>query len=419
MSARTPEETRDVVGALYRHESGRILATLIRIFGDFDVAEDVVQEAFAAALEQWPQEGTPSNPRAWIIQAAKFKAINRLERQGRYEQKLQQLGDLAFLEGSAAEDVAGPVHDDQLRLIFTCCHPALSSESQVPLALRAIRGMTTEEIARAFLMPAPTMAQRLVRAKHKIRAARIPYEVPGPYALPERLDAVMSVVYLLFNGGYAASTGQSRVRDELCDEAVRLGRLLVMLLPDRAELKGLLALMLLHDSRRAARVGPGGDIVLLEDQDRGRWDRAKIRDGLELVEAALRAGRPGRYSIQAAIAALHARAETPEQTDWRQIAALYSVLLRVDPSPVVELNRAVAIAMADGPEHGLQIVERLRLGGQLKGFHLLHAARADFLRRLGRWSNAAESYRRALSLATSEPERRFLERRVAEMDSKR
>jgi RNA polymerase sigma-70 factor, ECF subfamily len=404
------------VEQIFRAEHGRILATLIRVLGDFDVAEEALQQALEAALEQWPRAGVPANPVAWLISTARHKAIDRLRRRSLLAQKQEEVA--RHLELLAAEEEA-PVPEDRLRLIFTCCHPALATEAQVALTLRTLGGLSTEEIARAFLVPVPTMAQRLVRAKAKIRAARIPYQVPLDDALTERLEAVMVVVYLVFNEGYAASYGTRLVRHELCEQAIRLGRMLVELLPARAEPMGLLALMLLHDSRREARVDEFGDIVLLEDQARTRWDRAQIDEGVALVEAALRAGGrpPGPYALQAAIAAVHAEASTAAATDWAQIAALYGVLAQVHPSPVVELNRAVAVAMSAGIERGLVLVDELEDRGELAGYHLLPAARAELLRRLGRVSAAAESYRRALALVSNEAERRHLEKRLREVAS--
>ena len=401
---------------IFRTEHGRILATLIRVLGDFDVAEEALQEAIEAALEQWPAAGTPANPVAWLIGTARHKAIDRLRRRARLAQKQEEIA--RHLELLAEEEEA-PVPEDRLRLIFTCCHPALATEAQVALTLRTLGGLSTEEIARAFLVPAPTMAQRLVRAKAKIRAARIPYQVPLDDALTERLEAVMVVVYLVFNEGYAASFGARLVRHELCEQAIRLGRMLVELLPARAEPKGLLALMLLHDSRRETRLDGSGDIVLLEDQDRSRWDRAQIDEGAALVEAALREGGrpPGSYALQAAIAALHAQARTAAATDWTQIAALYGVLVRVHPSPVIELNRAVAVAMSGEIERGLALVDELDHRGDLAEYHLLPVARAELLRRLGRHAEAAESYRRALELVSNEAERRHLYKRLREIAS--
>ena len=405
---------------IFRTEHGRILATLIRLLGDIDVAEEGLQEAFAVALEQWPLAGPPANPVAWLVSTGRHKAIDRLRRGARLMQKQEEIARHIELSAPlSADDEETPVPEDRLRLIFTCCHPALATEAQVALTLRTLGGLSTEEIARAFLVPAPTMAQRLVRAKAKIRAARIPYQVPPDSALAERLEAVMVVVYLVFNEGYAASFGPRLMRHELCEQAIRLGRMLVELLPAHAESKGLLALMLLHDSRRETRLDGSGDIVLLEDQDRTRWDRAQIDEGAELVEAALReSGRPpGSYALQAAIAALHAQARTATATDWTQITALYGVLARVHPSPVVELNRAVAVAMSGELEGGLALVDELDHRGELAGYHLLPVARAELLRRLGRHAEAIESYRRALALVSNDAERRHLERRLREIAS--
>jgi RNA polymerase sigma-70 factor, ECF subfamily len=400
---------------IFRTERGRILATLIRLLGDFDVAEEALQEAFTTGLEQWPATGTPTNPAGWLVSTARHKAIDRLRRRARLVQKQEEIA--RHIELLSAEEEDAPVPEDQLRLIFTCCHPALATEAQVALTLRTLGGLSTEEIARAFLVPAPTMAQRLVRAKAKIRVARIPYEVPADDALAERLEAVMVVVYLVFNEGYSASFGARLVRHELCEQAIRLGRMLVELLPAHAEPKGLLALMLLHDSRRETRLDEAGDIVLLEDQDRARWDRGQIDEGAALVEAALRDGGrpPGAYALQATIAAIHAQAPTAAGTDWQQIAALYGVLARVYPSPVIELNRAVAIAMSGEIERGLALVDELDRGGELAGYHRLPTARAELLRRLGRPVEAAESYRRALEQVSNEAERRHLDRRLREI----
>lgn len=390
---------------LHRREYGRILASVIRTVRDFDVAEDALQDAFAAALAQWPTEGVPDSPVAWLVSTARHKAVDRVRRRALAEARQDEIA--AELGHVSAE----PTPTDTLRLIFTCCHPALAPEAQVALTLRTVCGLSTEEIARAFLVPAPTLAQRLVRAKAKIRNARIPYVVPDDDALAGRLDAVLDVVYLVFNEGYSASAGAELVRAELCAEAIRLGRMIVELLPGEREPRGLLALMLCLDARRATRADPTGALVRLEDQDRTRWNREKIREGSGLVEAALTGGLPGRFGLQAAIAALHAQAPSASETDWPQIAALYSVLAAVHPSPVVELNRAVAIAFADGLERGLALLDTIRL----PGYHLLPASRADLLARLGRLDQAAEAYREALALVGNEAERRFLEHRLAEV----
>jgi RNA polymerase sigma-70 factor (ECF subfamily) len=403
------------IEAIYEAESRRVLATLIRLLGDFDRAEEALHDAVRAALEQWPREGIPSNPRAWLVSAGRFKAIDTLRRLKRFD-PLETLGDPADVpaaETNAWEDEES-VEDDRLRLVFTCCHPALSADAQIALTLREVCGLTTEEIARAFLTPAPTLAQRIVRAKGKIRDARIPYQVPERTELPARLEAVLRVIYLVFNEGYAASSGASVVRHDLASEAIRLGRLLVELLPE-PEAMGLLALMLLHESRREARMSADGDLILLEDQDRSLWDRAQIAEGVRLVERALRSGLPGPYALQAAIAALHAEASTSAATDWTEVVGLYDVLIRIEPSPVVALNRAVAVAMRDGAEAGLALVDDIVASGQLKDYRLLHAARADLCRRLGRTDEARVSYERALTLTRQEPERRFLERRLTEV----
>jgi RNA polymerase sigma-70 factor (ECF subfamily) len=412
--------SRDAVERVFKQERGRILATLIRILGDIDLGEEALAAALEAALVQWPEEGTPANPRAWLIRAARNKAVDRMRRRALFEDKRAEVEAEAAREreeagASELDDDEVSVADDQLRLIFTCCHPALAVEAQVALTLRTLCGLETEEIARAFLVPAATMAQRLVRAKAKIRQARIPYRVPDAEDLPARVDAVLAVVYLVFNEGYAASSGGALIRRELCAEAIRLGRLLVELLPRESEARALLALMLLTDARRDARVDAAGEMVLLEDQDRARWDQGEIRDGLALVEGALRAGPPGAYALQAAIAGVHARAARAEQTDWREIASLYALLRVVNPSGVVALNHAAAVAMADGPEAGLRLMDALAVDGGLAAYHLLPAARADLLRRLGRFTDAAAAYREALALVGNESDRRFLERRLAQV----
>lgn len=403
------------IEAIYESESRRVLATLIRLLGDFDRAEEALHDAVRAALEQWPRDGVPANPRAWLVSTGRFKAIDGLRRQKRFD-PLEAIGDPAEVPSTDPPAWADEesVEDDRLRLIFTCCHPALSPDAQIALTLREVCGLTTEEIARAFLTPASTLAQRIVRAKGKIRDARIPYQVPQREELAERLDAVLRVIYLVFNEGYAASSGTSVVRHDLAAEAIRLGRLLVELLPE-PEGMGLLALMLLHESRRAARMSDEGDVILLDEQDRTLWDRAQIAEGVHLVERALRSRRVGPYALQAAIAALHAEAATPTDTDWGEVVGLYDVLMRVEPSPVVELNRAVAVAMRDGPAAGLRLIDAIVDRGDLKDYRLLHAARADLYRRLGRVEDAHAAYARALSLTRQEPERRFLERRMREV----
>ena len=406
---------REVVEAVYRSDSRRVLATLIRLLGDFDLAEEAMHEAFATAVLRWPSDGVPDNPRAWLVSAGRFKAIDGIRRRARFDASLHRLVE-QFDREEAGPSVGDDdtVEDDQLRLIFTCCHPALPPEGQIALTLREVCGLTTEEIARAFLAPAPTVAQRIVRAKSKIRDARIPYQIPARAELSDRLDAVLRVVYLVFNEGYSASAGASVTRHDLSAEAIRLGRLVVELLPE-PEAIGLLALMLLHESRRDTRTSPEGDLVLLADQDRSRWDRARIAEGSALVQRALASRRFGPYTLQAAIAAVHAEAPAAEDTDWGQIVGLYEVLLRVEPSPVVELNRAAAVAMRDGPAAGLALVDAILAGGDLAQYYLAHSARADLCRRLGQTDEARAAYRRALELTRQEPERRFLERRLREL----
>ena len=409
------ERAREALDVVYRSESRRVLATLIRLLGDFELAEEALHDAFTAAMAQWPRDGVPANPRAWLVSTGRFKAIDSMRRRARFDASLTALAEeLDAAAGAVAEQNDGSVEDDRLRLIFTCCHPALPPNAQVALTLREVCGLTTEEIARAFLTPAPTVAQRIVRAKTKIRDARIPYEVPARADLPDRLDTVLRVVYLVFNEGYSASSGPSLTRHDLSDEAIRLGRLIIDLLPE-PEAMGLLALMLLHDSRRAARTSPGGELILLNDQDRSLWNRDQIAEGSALVERALSSRRFGPYTLQAAIAAVHARAATAEATDWAEIVALYDVLARADPSPVVELNRAVAVAMRDGPAAGLALIDAILARGDLEDYHLAHSARADLCRRLGRTVDARASYERALGLTRLEPERRFLQRRLAEV----
>jgi RNA polymerase sigma-70 factor (ECF subfamily) len=409
------ELMRERVDAVYRTESRKVLATLIRLLGDFDLAEEALHDAFTAALNQWPKQGMPNNPRAWLISTGRFKAIDAMRRHERFDASQVAIAEQLYTntsDGAALDDEG--IEDDRLRLIFTCCHPALPSEARVALTLREVCGLTTEEIARAFLTAPPTLAQRIVRAKAKIRDARIPYQVPSPADLPDRLDTVLQVVYLVFNEGYSASSGRSLTRPDLSGEAIRLGRLLIELLPEPGAV-GLLALMLLQESRRAARTSPTGDLVLLEDQDRSLWNGEQIGEGKRLVERALSSRRFGPYTLQAAIAAVHAGAPNAAATDWAEIVGLYDVLVRVEPSPVVELNRAVAVAMRDGPEAGLALIDTIFAHGDLAEYHLAHAARADLCRRLGRTSEARASYERALALARQEPERRFLERRLREL----
>jgi len=413
MSVTGSDAARLAAEAAYRSESRRVLATLIRLLGDFDLAEEAMQDAFAAAIEQWPRDGVPANPRAWLVSAGRFKGIDALRRRTRFDASLAKIAEDLDTQAAAATEPE-ELEDDRLRLIFTCCHPALAPEAQIALTLREICGLTTEEIARAFLTAGPTMAQRIVRAKRKIRDARIPYRVPSAADLPARLHSVLRVVYLVFTEGYAASSGPSLVRTDLSAEAIRLGRLLLELLPE-PEVAGLLALMLLHESRRASRTTPEGDLVLLEHQDRSRWNRDQIAEGLALVRRALTSQRVGPYTLQAAIAAVHAEVPNVSATDWNRIVTLYDALLALTPSPVIELNRAAAVAMRDGPAAGLALIDVLLVRGQLEDYYPAHAARADLYRRLGRTAEAREAYKRALALAGTDPERRFLERRLLEL----
>ena len=408
----------EAVNAVYVEHSRRVLATLIRLLGDFDVAEEALHDAFRAALEQWPRDGIPANPRAWLVSAGRFKAIDGIRRRSRFDalDDVGQRAEVAVLDHAAWADEE-TVEDDQLRLIFTCCHPALAPDAQVALTLREVCGLTTEQIAQAFLTPAPTLAQRIVRAKSKIRDARIPYQVPTPSELPGRLDAVLRVIYLVFNEGYEASSGELLTRADLSAEAIRLGRLLAELLPE-PEVLGLLALMLLHESRREARTSEDGELIRLDDQDRSRWNRALIAEGTRLIEQALLSRRFGPYTIQAAISAVHAEAATPSATDWNEIVGLYDVLLQTDPSPVIELNRAVAVAMRDGPEAGVKLIDEIFERGDLLDYRLAYAARADLCRRLGRLKDARVSYERAIALTKQDPERRFLEHQLRELGAK-
>jgi RNA polymerase sigma-70 factor (ECF subfamily) len=409
----------DIVEQTYRTESRRVLATLIRLLGDFDLAEEALQEAFAAAVERWPVDGVPRNPRAWLVSTGRFKAIDGLRRRARFDASLaviaERLGNGLTVPDELDDET---VEDDRLRLIFTCCHPALPPDAQIALTLREVCGLTTEEIARAFLTPAPTLAQRIVRAKAKIKAARIPYQVPSRLELPDRLGTVLHVVYLVFNEGYSASSGSSLTRHDLSAEAIRLGRLLCELLPE-PEVLGLLALMLLHESRRRSRTSSAGELILLDEQDRSLWNREQIAEGAALVERALRSRNFGPYTLQAAIAAVHAEATSAADTDWGEIVGLYDVLLKADPSPVVELNRAAAVAMRDGPEAGLMLIDCILARGDLTDYALAHSARGELCRRLGRGVEAAESFHRALSLTTQEPQRRFIERRLGELGALR
>jgi RNA polymerase sigma-70 factor (ECF subfamily) len=410
------ERTRAQVEAVYRSDSRRVLATLIRLLGDFDLAEEALHEAFAAAVERWPRDGVPANPRAWLVSAGRFKAIDVLRRRARFDRSLAELAERLDADpGEPGGSDAESVEDDRLRLIFTCCHPALAPDAQAALTLREVCGLTTEEIARAFLVAPPTVAQRIVRAKAKIRDARIPYQVPSRAELPERLDIVLQVIYLVFNEGYFASSGASLTRHDLSGEALRLGRLLLELLPD-PEVMGLLALMLLHESRRPARTSPDGELVLLDEQDRRLWNREQIAEGSTLVRQALASSRIGPYTLQAAIAAVHAQAPTAAATDWGRIVAFYDALIEPEPSPVVELNRAAAVAMRDGPLAGLALIDEILARGDLAGYHLAHSARAELCRRLGRTADARASFARALGLTRQEPERRVLERRLRELE---
>lgn len=403
-----------MVDAVYRAESRRVFATLIRLLGDFDMAEEALHDAFRAALEQWPRDGVPDNPRAWLVSAGRFKAIDGIRRRARFDSLEDHAEQVEAIAGEAAKEDES-LEDDRLRLIFTCCHPAIPADAQVSLTLREVCGLTTEEIARAFLTPAPTLAQRIVRAKARIRDARIPYQMPELSELPARLDPVLRVIYLVFNEGYSASSGESLTRHDLSAEAIRLGRLMVELLP-QPEVLGLLALMLLNESRRAARTAPNGDLILLDHQDRSMWNRGQIAEGSALIERSLSSRRFGPYTIQAAISAVHAESPNADATDWAQIVGLYDVLLQFDPSPVIELNRAVAVAMRDGPEAGLSIIDAILERGDLAEYHLAHSARAEFCRRSGNLPEARISYQRALDLARLEPERRFLAGRLAELE---
>jgi len=416
MNSDPAERVRETADAIYRTESRRVFATLVRLLGDFDLAEEALHDAFRAALEQWPRDGVPANPRAWLVSTGRFKAIDGIRRRSRFD-SMEDVAEQvdAVIDESTSQD-GEDIEDDRLRLIFTCCHPALSADAQVALTLREVCDLTTEEIAQAYLSAAPTMAQRIVRAKAKIRDARIPYQVPEANELAERLDSVLRVIYLVFNEGYSASSGRSLTRVDLSGEAIRLGRLLVELQPE-PEAVGLLALMLLHESRRAARTSRAGELVLLDDQDRALWNRELIREGSSLVERALQSQRFGAYTIQAAISAVHADAASAQATDWSEIVGFYDLLMRADPSPVIELNRAVAVAMRDSPAAGLAIIDGILARGDLDDYHLAHAARADLCRRMGKTAEARASYERAIALTRQEPERRFLERRLAALST--
>ena len=413
MNETAANQIRQQVEAVYRSESRRVLATLIRLLGDFDRAQEAMHEAFAVAVAQWPRDGIPANPRSWLVSVGRFKAIDTIRRRARFDTHLAELAQQLDPSDTTIEDDED-LEDDRLRLIFTCCHPALSPEAQVALTLREVCGLSTEEIASAFLIAPPTLAQRIVRAKAKIRSARIPYQVPSKTDLPDRLDTVLQTIYLVFNEGYAASSGRSLTRADLAEEAIRLGRLVMELLPD-SEVIGLLALMLLQESRRTARTSSTGDLILLEDQDRSLWNQAQISEGRLLVQQSLSSGRFGSYTLQAAISAVHSEAQSAAATDWAQIVGLYDLLVQLEPSPVVALNRAVAVAMRDGPLAGLQSIDQILAHGDLADYHLAHSARADLCRRLGRTADARESYQKALAIAKQEPERRFLEKRLREL----
>jgi RNA polymerase sigma-70 factor (ECF subfamily) len=415
MSSDTPQNVRPAVDAIYRSDSRRVFASLVRLLGDFELAEEALHDAFASAVEQWPREGVPANPRAWLVSAGRFKAIDLMRRRARFDASMGAIAERLEANRSADDPSSGVgVEDDRLRLIFTCCHPALPSDAQVALTLREVCGLTTEEIASAFLTKPPTLAQRIVRAKSKIRDARIPYQVPSRDDLPERLESVLRVVYLIFNEGYSASSGAAVTRADMSEEAIRLGRLLLELLPE-SEVIGLVALMLLQESRRAARTSADGNLILLDHQNRSLWNRQQIAEGLSFVERAFSAGTIGPYAVQAAIAAVHARAADAEATNWSEIVALYDLLQRAEPSPIVELNRAVAVAMRDGPQAGLDLIDSILARGELTDYHLAHSARADLCRRMGNAAEARVSYEKALGLARQEPERRFLELRLAEL----
>ena len=414
MTENNAHRMQEKIEAIYHSESRRVLATLIRLLGDFDLAEDALHDAFAAAMQQWPRDGVPSNARAWLVSAGRFKAIDILRKRTRFDASVKEMAENMDSSKDEPMDMNDSVEDDRLRLIFTCCHPALPADARIALTLREVCGLTTEEIARAYITSLPTVAQRIVRAKSKIRDARIPYQVPSREELPDRLDTVLHVIYLVFNEGYYASSGNSLTRADLSGEAIRLGRLLIELLPE-PEVSGLLSLMLLHESRRIARTSKDGDVVLLNEQDRSLWNQSLIEEGLNLVQNSLLSRRFGPFTLQAAIAAVHAEAKTPEATDWTQIVALYDLLLRTERSPIVELNRAVAVAMRDGPAAGLILIDAILERGDLSGYHLAHSARAELCRRLGRKEDARISFEHALSLTQQEPERRFLQRRLNEL----